>query len=149
MTNGSGAYSTSWTPPTPYNYLLEASWTGNNQFAPSQSSPEPLAVTGSLSPTPTVLLSAPSTTPHGQTLTLSVTVFNPSSSALQANVTIEITGPGNYLLFDVIQVSVAADSHSTAYYNWAVPSQTGSYTIMLTFLPTMAGGVDIETIQVD
>lgn len=148
MANGSGAYSTGWNPPSPGNYLLEVSWSGNNQLAPSQSSPASLTVTGSVSSTPTVLLSAPATTPHGQNVTLSVTVFNPASSALNANVTIEITGPNNYVLFDVIQVKVGANSQSTGYYDWAVPIQTGSYTVMVSLLPLTSGGVDVEAIQV-
>ena len=45
-----------------------------------------------------------------QTVTLSITVFNPASSALNANVTIEITGPNNYVLFDVVPVKVGANS---------------------------------------
>jgi hypothetical protein len=148
MTDGSGAYSTSWTPLAPVNYLLEASWSGNNQLAPSQSSSASLTVTGSVPPTPTVLLSAPATTPHGQTVTVSITVFNPASSGLNANVTIEITGPNNYALFNVIQVKVGASSQSTGYYAWAVPTQTGSYTIMLDFLLPALGGADTENIQV-
>jgi hypothetical protein len=148
MTDVSGRYSTSWAPPAPGNYLLEASWSGNNQLAPSQSSSASLTVTGSVQPTPTVLLSAPATTPHGQTVTLSIIVFNPASSALNANVTIEITGPNNYVLFDVIQVKVNANSQSTGYYDWATPTQTGSYTVMVGLLPPTVGGVDIETIQV-
>ena len=148
MSNGSGAYSTGWTPPTPGSYLLEASWTGNNQLAASQSSPESLTVTGSASPTPTVFLSSPATTPHGQLLTLSVTVFNPTGSTLNANVSLEITGPNNYMLFDVIHVNSNANSQTTSYYDWAVPTQTGSYTIMLAFMPPTLGGVDYEAIQV-
>jgi len=148
MTDGTGAYSTGWSPPAPGSYLLEASWSGNNQLAPSQSPSTSLTVTGSVRPTPTVLLSVPATTPHGQTLTLSVTVFNPASSTLNANVTIEITGPNNYVLFDVVQVKVGANSQSTGYYDWAVPTQTGSYTVMVSLLPPTPSGVDIETIQV-
>jgi hypothetical protein len=148
MTDILGRYSTGWAPLTPGNYLLEASWSGNSQLAPSQSSSASLTVTGSPSPTSTVLLSAPATTPHGQTATLFVTVFDSASSALNAKVTIEITGPNNYVLFEVIQVKVGANSQSTGYYDWAVPTQTGTYTIMLSLLPLTPSDVDIETIQV-
>ena len=148
MTDNTGSYSTSWTSAYPGNYLLEASWSGNNQLAPSQSSSESLAVTGTVSPSPSLLLSAPATVTHGQTLTLSIVVFNPSSSTVNANVTIEITGPNNHVLFDVIQVKVLANSQSTGYYGWAVPTQTGSYTIMLSLLPPTPIGVEIETVKV-
>jgi hypothetical protein len=148
ITDNTGSYSTSWTPPYPGNFLLDASWSGNNQLAPSQSPTASLTVTGSLSPTPTLLLSSPATTPHGQTLTLSLTVFNPASSALNANVTLEITGPNDYVLFDVVQVKVNAKSQSTSYYDWTAPTQTGTYTIMLSLLPSTPNGVDVETLQV-
>jgi hypothetical protein len=148
MTDSTGAYSTNWSPPYPGSYLLEASWNGNNQLAPSQSSPQPLTVTGSAAPTPTVLLASPATTPHGQTLTLSIVVFNPGSSALDSNVAIQIAGPNNYVLFDVIQVNVPANSQSTGYYDWMVPAQTGTYTITLSLLPQTISGVDTETIHV-
>jgi len=148
MTDGSGDYGTSWAPSTPGDYLLEASWGGNNQLAPSQSSPESLTVTGAVSPTPSVLLSSPATTSHGQVLTLSITVFNPSSWTLNANVSIMITGPSDYVLFDVIQVKVNGISQSTRYYDWSVPTQTGSYAIMLAFMPPTLGTVEFEAIQV-
>jgi len=105
-------------------------------------------VTGTAQPIPTLLLSSPATTPNGQTVTLQITVFNNATSQLNSNVTIEITGPNNYVLFNVIQVQAAASSHSTGYYDWAVPTQTGSYTIMVSMLPPSTGGVDVETIQV-
>ena len=148
MTNTAGSYSTAWTPPAPGNYLLEASWSGNSNFAGSQSTQQSLTVTGTVSPTPKVLLSTPTSTPNGQTVTLSVTVFNPTSSALNANVTIQITGPNNYILFDVVHVNVGANSESTGYYDWAVPPQTGTYTVTASLLPTAPGGLDTATVQV-
>lgn len=145
--NGTGAYSATWNPPEPGSYLLQASWAGNNGLGPSQSPTESLSVTGSVPPTPSVLLSAPSTIFHGQTVTLSVTVFNPTGSALNANVTIEITGPNNYVLFEVMQDKVSANGHSTSYYDWAVPTQTGRYAVTVSLLPATPS-VDIENIQV-
>ena len=147
-TSSGGSYSQVWKPPYPGSYSLQASWGGNTNFAASQSSTQSLMVTGTAQPIPTLLLSSPATTPNGQTVTLQITVFNNATSQLNANVTIEITGPNNYVLFNVIPVQVAASSHSTGYYDWAVPTQTGSYTIMVSMLPPSTGGVDLETIQV-
>ena len=148
MSDNTGSYSTTWTPADSGNYLLEASWSGNNQYAPSQSSTASLQVTGSVQPMPTVLLSYPASVTHGQTSTLTITVFNPTGTTLNANVAIEITGPNNYVLFDVVQIQVNATSHSAGYYVWIVPAQTGTYTVMLSYLPAETGGVDTETIQV-
>jgi len=128
--------------------MLEASWTGNNQFAPSQSGSAALTVTGSALPTPTVLLSSPSTGTAGQRLTLSIMIFNPTNSTLNANATIEITGPNNYVLFDLIQVEVGANLHATGYYDWGVPAQAGAYTVVLSLLSPIPSGADVETIQI-
>jgi hypothetical protein len=147
-TDSSGSYSTNWTPPSTGSYLLEASWSGSSQLVGSQSAPASLAVTGSVPPTPTVLLSAPANGTDGQTMTLSLTVFNPTSSVLNANLTISITGPGGYTLFDVLPAKVDATSQSKVFYDWAVPNQPGAYTITLGLLPPTPEGVDIETIQV-
>jgi hypothetical protein len=148
MADNSGSYSANWTPPSSGNYLLEASWSGNDRLAGSQSAAASLAVTGSAPPSPTILIDGLATATHDQTLPLSLTVFNPTTSALNANVTIQIAGPGNYTLFNVINAKVDATSQSTVSYDWAVPNQPGAYTITLGLLPPTPGGVDVETIQV-
>jgi hypothetical protein len=63
-------------------------------------------------------------------------------------VTIEITSPGNYITFDVIQLKVAATSQSTAYYDWTTPNQSGTYTVMVGLLPPKPAAFDAATIQV-
>jgi hypothetical protein len=105
-------------------------------------------VSGTAIPSPTLFISTPLTVTHGQSATFSITVFNPTSTALTANVSIQIAGLNNYVSFDVVHVKVNANSQSTGYYDWTVPAQTGSYTIMLSFLPPESGGVDVETVQV-
>ena len=148
LSDSSGNYNAYWTPPAPGNYLLEASWSGNDQLAPSQSSSESLSVTGSAAPAPTVLLSTPTNATQDQTVTLFVTVFNPTGSAANESVTIQITGPNNYVSFDVIQVEVSGNSRSTGYYDWIVPSTSGTYAVIASFLPPTLGGVDLQTVQV-
>ena len=101
-----------------------------------------------MSQTPTVFLAAPTNTVDGQIVTLSITVFNSANSPLNATVTLQITGPNNYLLFDVVQVKVNANSAATAYYDWAVPSKAGTYTVIAGFLPPSVGGADLEIVQV-
>ena len=148
MSNGSGLYSAGWMPPSPGNYLLKASWDGNEQLASSQSSTISLTVTGSVQQTPTVLLSAPPTATQGQTMTLSVTVLNPSGSDLNATISIQLTGPNNYTSFDVVQLRVGGNSQSTGFYDWPVPYQPGTYTVVAGLLPPTPGGVDLATVQV-
>jgi hypothetical protein len=95
-----------------------------------------------------VLLNAPTAASQGQTVTLSITVFNPTSSVLNANVAVQITGPGNYVSFNVIQVQVAAFSQSTTYYDWTAPNQSGAYSVTVGPLPPESGGIDVGTMQV-
>jgi hypothetical protein len=148
MTDNSGNYLTTWTPPYPGNFLLQASWSGNNQLAESTSSPASLTVTGTTPPTPTMLLSLPSTGTEGQVVNMTITVFNPTSSLLNANVTIEITGPNNYVVFDVVQLEVTGTSQATAYYDWKAPAQSGSYIVRVGLLPPKPTAFDTETIQI-
>jgi len=148
MTSSLGSYSIAWVPPAAGNYMLEGDWGGNGLLASAQSSPTPLTVTGVASVGASVILSAPSTTPHGQTVRLPFTVINTGTSALNVSVAVEVTGPNGYVAFNVTQLEVASNSQTTGYYNWAVPNQTGTFTIMLNFLPPQSGGDDIETIQV-
>jgi hypothetical protein len=67
---------------------------------------------------------------------------------LNANVTIQIIGPGNYVTFDVIQVKVTANSESTGYYDWTVPNQSGVYTVTVELLSPKPSAFDTTTIQV-
>jgi kumamolisin len=147
-TDNSGSYSTGWTPQYPGSYLVEASWSGNNQLAGSTSPAQSLTVTGTPTPTPTLLLSAPSSGSPGQPVQLSITVFNPINSPLNGNVMVEITGPSNYVMFDVVQVNVAAASHATAYYVWTAPNQSGTYTATVNLSPSTPSGVSTATIQI-
>jgi len=146
-TDNSGSYSTGWTPQYPGSYLVEASWSGNDQLAGSTSPAQSLTVTGTPTPTPTLLLSAPSSGPPGQPVQLSITVFNPTSSSLNANVMVKIMGPNNYVMFDVVQVNIAAASHSTAYYVWMAPNQSGTYSVTADLSPSPSG-VSTATIQI-
>jgi len=148
MTDNSGSYSTAWTPQYPGSYLVEASWSGNNQLAGSTSPAQSLTVTGTPTPTPTLLLSAPSSGSRGQPVQLSIIVFNPTNSLLNANVMVEITGSNNYVMFDVVQVNVATASHATAYYDWTAPNQSGVYTVTVNLSPPTPSGASTATIQI-
>ena len=148
MTDSSGDYSTSWIPPYSGSYLLESSWSGNNWYAGSSSSPASLTVASTAVQNPTLLLSAPATVSRNQLIRLSTTVFNPTAAPMLADVTIQITGPGSYFIFDVVQVNVAGNSQSTGYYDWTVPNQSGTYTVTIGLLPPKPSAFDTLSIQV-
>jgi hypothetical protein len=95
-----------------------------------------------------MLLSLPSTGTEGQVVQMTITVFNPTNSLLNANVTIQITGPNNCVVFDVVQLGVTATSQGTAYYDWTAPTQPGSYTVTVGLLPPKPNAFDTGTIQI-
>jgi len=148
ITDATGSYSVSWIPPYPGSYSLEASWNGNNQFAGSTSTPTSITVTGSVTSSPTILLSAPSTASHGQIVEFSIRVFNPTSTGLTTLVAIQIQGPNNYVLFETVQTNAPSNSYSTVYYEWTVPNQFGTYSVSVGLLPNEPGAIDTATIQV-
>jgi len=112
------------------------------------SSPNTMAVVETPTPSPTLLLSAPSSESQGQRAQLSITAFNPTNSPFNAKVMIEIMGPNNYLMFDVVQVNVAAASQSTLYYVWSAPNQSGTYSVSVSLAPPTPSGFSTATVQI-
>lgn len=148
QTNSSGAYSATWTPPYAGSYSYQASWGGDSQLAGATSSVSPWAITGTPAPSILVLLTAPATASQGQSVTLSVTVFNPTSISIAMSATVQVTGPSNYLLYDLVPVNATATSDTTAYYTWTVPNQAGTYTVTVGLLPTGPSAFDTANIVV-
>ena len=143
-----GAYSTEWTPAYSGSYQLQASWAGNSGFQGSISPTRGLIVSNTRPPTSTLLLTAPTSAAHGQTVQLTVTEFNPTTSPMSSQITIEILGPSNYVFYDSIQVIVVPSSYDTILYDWAVPTQTGTYTILVN-VPNTVGDYGFSTITVN
>ena len=148
-TNSGGAYSTSWTPPYPDTYGLRASWSGNSGFQDSTSSPpQGLRITGTRPGFPTLLLNVPASVSKGSSAEFSITLFNPTSTQLSTQVTVEILGPYSYVFFDTVSVQVAATSHLTVLYDWTAPNQNGSYNVIAQTLPAQPSAYDSSTITV-
>lgn len=95
-----------------------------------------------------LLLTAPAISSRGQSVRLSITVFNPTDISIATNATVQITGPGNYLSFDLVPVKVAASSETTVYYDWTVANQAGTYTVAVGLLPTGPSAFEMATIVV-
>ena len=147
-TDSSANYSASWTPSYCGQLLVEGQLERDQLLRGSTSSAVSATVTGTPPANPTLLLTASTTATQGQSLRLLITVFNPTGPPINANVTIQVTGPGNYVTFDVIQINVAGTSESTAYYDWTVPNQAGTYTVTVGLLPTKPLAFDMATIVV-
>jgi len=67
---------------------------------------------------------------------------------MSSQITIEILGPSNYVFYDSIQVIVVPSSYDTILYDWAVPTQTGTYTILVN-VPNTVGDYGFSTITVN
>ena len=148
QTDSAGMYSVSWAPPYPGTYQIRASWSGNAQYSSAVSSSVSLTVTGTVTPSPNLILLAPATSIQGQIVHLTITVFNPTASTFSTLVTAEITGPGSYVSYETIQVRIASQSETTAYFDWTVPNRSGAYTVTVGLLPPEPDAFDVTTIQV-
>jgi glucose/arabinose dehydrogenase len=147
-TDSSGVYSVGWSPPYPETYQVRASWSGNAEYYFAVSSPKDLKVTGTSIPSPNLILVTAATSLRGQTTPLTITIFNPTSTALSTQVTVAITGPNSYTYFDTAQVSVASQSETTIQIDWTAPNQSGNYTVTVALLPPRTGAFDLATIQI-
>jgi RNase P subunit RPR2 len=79
-TTSGGSYSTSWTPPYPGSYKLQASWSGDLNYAGSTSSAASLSVTGSQPLPVQLLVTGPSSASRGSVATFDVFVNETSSN---------------------------------------------------------------------
>jgi hypothetical protein len=134
MTDGSGGYSLAWYPPYPNSYQVRASWNGNANYAGATSSAGALSVTGTTPPQVMLLVTGPPSVARGGAATFDLLVTNPGSS-LTTTLYIEVTGPGGYEYFDVLQVSVADGSTGRYQFSWEAPSTSGTYQVLVGLIP--------------
>ena len=136
QTVGGGAYSAIWYPPYPGTYQIKAAWNGNQDYEGSTSPTVSLTVTGTLLPRIALLVSGPTSTTVGNTVTFDVLVTNPGSS-MSSTLYFEVVGPGGYRYFDTQQISVAADGKGKFQFVWPVPStaSTGQYQVFVGLIP--------------
>lgn len=86
----------------------------------------------------------------GQTVTITVTIFNPTPTPLASTLYIEISGPTGYYYFDFSQVSVAANSFASYSFTWQVPSDAaiGTYQISTGLVPPILTAYDVKYVGV-
>jgi len=150
-TDSSGSYSTSWRPPSTLTYSLRASWSGDVDHSGATSGVESLAVGGSVPPRPSLLITLwDSTYSKGETATIEITVFNPTSTTLDATLYISIIGPGGYCHFDSVGITVAAESFGSSIFDWNIPAgvQTGTYQIIAGLIPPVLTAYDMKYVEI-
>jgi hypothetical protein len=136
-TGGGGTYSIVWYPPYGKNqiYQIKASWSGDSNYEGSTSSIVSLTVTGDF-PRISLLVSGPSSTVAGASVTFDVIVTNPGS-AISTTLYFEVTGPGVYSYFDTQRITVAAGGRGRFQFVWQVSStaSSGQYQILVGLIP--------------
>ncbi|MCJ7505535.1 Ig-like domain repeat protein [Candidatus Bathyarchaeota archaeon] len=134
-TSSGGAYSIAWYPPYGRTYQIKASWSGDSNYEGSTSSTISLTVTGDF-PRISLLVSGPSSTVVGSSVTFDVIVNNPGS-LLSTALYVEVTGPGGYWYFDTQQITVAAAGRGRFQFTWQIlsTSSAGQYQVFVGLIP--------------
>jgi len=84
----------------------------------------------------------------GQELTLMVNVFNELNPAFETTLTVTVTGPSDYYLFDFQRISVAADTACEYAFGWSIPEIAGTYVVEISLLPPQLTAYDVVWVEV-
>jgi subtilisin family serine protease len=97
-----------------------------------------------------VLAADPSETQYvsGQSLALTVTVFNEMNPAFNSTLTLTITGPDGYYFYDFQPVAVAAGEVQDYSFSWVVPDIAGRYVVETGLVPPQLTAYDAAWLEV-
>jgi subtilisin family serine protease len=84
----------------------------------------------------------------GQSLALTVTVFNEMNPAFNSTLTLTITGPDGYYVYDSQSVKVAANEVKDYSFSWGVPDVAGNYIVEVGLVPTQLTACDATWLKV-
>jgi subtilisin family serine protease len=84
----------------------------------------------------------------GQLVSFAVTVFNQLSPALGATLTLTVTGPDGYYLYDFQSIAVVADDVKDYSFSWVVPDAAGTYVVEVGLVPVQLTAYDSAWLQV-
>jgi dienelactone hydrolase len=110
----------------------------------------PLYTEGSITTINLLLIVEPNQSMYtgGQSLDLFVTVFNQLNPSFDSTLTLTVTGPGDYYLFDFEGISVAADAVSEYSFGWVVPDVAGTYVVEVSLVPPLLTAYDAVWLEV-
>ena len=103
------------------------------------------------SQTPHLLINVePSQTAYlrGQPVTFDVTVFNQLKPEFESSLTLTVTGPGGYYVYDFQHVDIAADEVKDYGFSWVVPQVTGTYVVEVGLVPAQLTAYDAAWLKV-
>jgi kumamolisin len=150
-TASGGGYSVSWIPPYPGSYSLQASWGGDTNYVGSASSVSALAVTGTVTRQPQLLITGPASASRGTTASFTVLITNPTALTLTTTLYVEIIGPNGYYYFDSQQATLSAGASGRFQFDWQVPStiSTGSYVVNVGLIPPTSSSISQTQITIN
>jgi hypothetical protein len=125
-----------YTPNLGYTGLDSFTFKANDGMADSNTATVTVNVTAE--PETSLLLTVtPSQAPYarGQSVTLTVNVFNQLNPALEATLTFTVTGPNNYCYFDLYPINVSSDAVREYSFVWVVPDVAGTYVVEVELVP--------------
>jgi hypothetical protein len=149
-TDEDGAFSTTWSPPHPFTYQVRACWDGDFDYAGAVSSGHTVTVTGSILSQPSLQMSFENRTyRRGETVTVTVTVFNWADTALEGDLYFEVIGlaGGHY---DCIPITVERESTARYDFSLSIPSNAlaGTYRVSSGLVPPQLAAYDVKYVQV-
>lgn len=85
----------------------------------------------------------------GQSLTLAVTVFNEFNPPMESTLTLTVTGPSSYYLYDFQPIELEANEVKDYSFSWTVPDFAGTYTVEVGLVPAQLTAYDAVWLEVD
>jgi hypothetical protein len=83
-----------------------------------------------------------------QTLLLTVTVFNEDNPPLDSTLTLTVTGPSGYYVYDFKPIVVEADEVKDYSFDWVVPDSAGTYILEVGLVPAQLTAFDVAWLEV-
>jgi serine protease len=84
----------------------------------------------------------------GQSLTLTVTIFNELNPRLDSTLTLTVTGPSSYYLDDFQPIAVAANEVKDYSFDWVVPEIAGTYVVEVGLVHAQLTAYDVRWLEV-
>jgi hypothetical protein len=106
-------------------------------------------MTGILRESPLLLNAEPNQASYmtGQSVTLTVSVFNQLNPPLESTLTLTVTGPNNYYYFDFQPISISADTVGEHSFTLIVPDVSGTYVVEVELVPPRLTAYDAVWLQ--
>ena len=83
-----------------------------------------------------------------QTLELRITVFNDLNPPLDSTLTLTVTGPDGYYLYDFQPIDVEANEVKDYSFSWVVPDAAGRYVVEVGLVPAQLTAYDAAWLEV-